>query len=76
MNHIPTFEQFLNEGIQVKDFFKDSMNAADARGWIFNIKMTDEEKKEKIKSVMKDPTKFNDLMDAFTDELKSIKISK
>ena len=49
MNHIPTFEQFLNEGIQVKDFFKDSMNAADARGWIFNIKMTDEEKKEKIK---------------------------
>jgi hypothetical protein len=62
----------IKEGT-VKDFFKDSMNAADARGWIKNPKLSDDEKRNKIKSVMKDPTKFNDLMDAFTGELKAIK---
>jgi hypothetical protein len=62
----------IKEGT-VKDFFKDAMNAADARGWIENPKLSDDEKRNKIKSVMKDPTKFNDLMDAFTGELKAIK---
>lgn len=62
----------LKEGT-VKDFFKDPMNAADASGWIENLKLSNDEKRNKIKSVMKDPTKFNDLMDAFTKELKSIK---
>lgn len=61
----------LAEG--VKDFFKDPMHAADARGWIRNPKLSDIEKRDKIKSVMKDPTKFNDLMDKFTDELGSVK---
>jgi hypothetical protein len=61
----------LAEG--VKDFFKDPMHAADARGWIKNPKLSDTERKNKIKSVMKDPSKFNDLMDAFTDELGNIK---
>jgi hypothetical protein len=61
----------LAEG--VKDFFKDPMHAADARGWIKNSKLSDTERKEKIKAVMKDPSKFNDLMDAFTDELGSVK---
>ena len=61
----------MAEGI--KDFFKDPMQAADARGWIRNPKLSDIEKRDKIKSVMKDPTKFNDLMDSFTDELGSAK---
>lgn len=61
----------LAEG--VKDFFKDPMHAADARGWIRNSKLSDTERKEKIKAVMKDPSKFNDLMDSFTDELGSVK---
>ena len=57
----------------VKDFFKDPMQAADVRGWIKNPKLSDSEKRDKIKSVMKDPSKFNDLMDEFTDELKIFK---
>jgi hypothetical protein len=61
----------IKEGI--KDLFKDPMQAADARGWIRNPKLSDTEKRDKIKSVMKDPSKFNDLMDAFTDELKNFK---
>ena len=65
-------KQALKEGA-VKDFFKDPMNAADARGWIKNPKLSDDEKRNKIKSVMKDPNKFNNLMDAFTGELKAIK---
>jgi hypothetical protein len=64
--------QALKEGA-VKDFFKGPMNAADVRGWIKNPKLSDDEKRNKIKSVMKDPNKFNDLMDAFTGELKAIK---
>ena len=59
----------------VKDFFKDPMNAADARGWMKNPKLSDTEKKDKIKSVMKDPSKFNDLMDEFTNELKPLQKS-
>ena len=62
----------LSEGT-VKDFFKDPMHAADARGWVKNSKLTDAQRKYKIKAVMKDPSKFNDLMDAFTDELGNIK---
>ena len=62
----------LSEGT-VKDFFKDPMHAADARGWIKNPKLTDAQRRDKIKAVMKDPSKFNDLMDAFTDELGNIK---
>ena len=62
----------LSEGA-IKDLFKDPMQAADARGWIRNPKLSDTEKRDKIKSVMKDPSKFNDLMDAFTDELKNFK---
>ena len=62
----------LSEGT-VKDFFKDPMHAADARGWVKNPKLTDAQRKDKIKAVMKDPSKFNDLMDAFTDELGNIK---
>ena len=73
MKHIPTYEQFVNESLQVKDFFKDPMSASDVRGWLKNPKLSDDEKKEKIKSKMKDPSKFNDLMDAFTDELKNLK---
>jgi hypothetical protein len=65
-------KQALKEGA-VKDFFRDPMNAADVRGWIKNPKLSDDEKRNKIKSVMKDPTKFNNLMDAFTGELKAIK---
>ena len=61
----------IAEGI--KDFFKDPMQAADARGWIRNPKLSDTEKRDKIKSVMKDPSKFNDLMDKFTDELGNVK---
>ena len=61
----------LSEGI--RDFFKDPMQAADARGWIRNPKLSDTEKRDKIKSVMKDPSKFNDLMDKFTDELGNVK---
>jgi hypothetical protein len=49
------------------------MQAADARGWIRNPKLSDTEKRDKIKSVMKDPSKFNDLMDKFTDELGNVK---
>jgi hypothetical protein len=56
----------------VKDYFKDPINAADARGWMKNPKLSDTEKKDKIKSVMKDPSKFNDLMDEFTKELKPL----
>ena len=59
----------------VKDFFKDPMQAADARGWIKNPKLSQDEKKDKIKSVMKDPSKFNDLMDEFTNELKPLQKS-
>jgi hypothetical protein len=62
----------LSEGA-IKDLFKDPMQAADARGWIRNPKLSDTEKRDKIKSVMKDPSKFNDLMDAFTDELGNVK---
>jgi hypothetical protein len=58
----------MKEG--VSDFFKDPMNAADARGWIKSPKLSQDEKRNKIKSVMKDPSKFNDLMDEFTNELK------
>ncbi len=57
----------------VKDFFKDPMHAADARGWVKNPKLTDAQRRDKIKAVMKDPSKFNKLMDAFTDELGSVK---
>ena len=64
----------LSEGT-VKDFFKDPMHAADARGWIKNNKLSDTEIKDKIKAVMKDPSKFNKLMDAFTDELKTVRES-
>ena len=60
----------MKEG--VKDYFKDPMNAADARGWIKNPKLTDAQIKDKIKAVMKDPSKFNDLMDEFTKELKPL----
>jgi hypothetical protein len=56
----------------VKDFFKDPMQAADARGWIKSPKLSQDEKKDKIKSAMKDPSKFNDLMDEFTNELKPL----
>lgn len=59
----------------VKDFFKDPMQAADARGWIKNPKLSQDEKRNKIKSVMKDPSKFNDLMDEFTTELKPLQKS-
>jgi hypothetical protein len=45
------------------------MNLADAKGWVRNLKLSDDEIKTKIKAVMKDPSKFNDLMDAMTDEL-------
>jgi len=62
----------ISEGT-IKDFFKDPMQAADARGWIRNPKLSDTEKRDKIKSVMKDPSKFNDLMDKFTDELGNVK---
>jgi hypothetical protein len=62
----------ITEGV-VKDFFKDPMHAANVRGWIKNPKLTDAERKDKIKAVMKDPSKFNDLMDAFTDELGNVK---
>ena len=64
----------LAEGT-VKSFFKDPMHAADARGWIKNTKLSDTEIKDKIKAVMKDPSKFNKLMDAFTDELKTVRES-
>ncbi len=57
----------------VKDFFKDPMHAADARGWIDNKKLSDSQKRDKIKAVMKDPSKFNELMNAFTDELDKVK---
>ena len=62
----------LAEGT-VKSFFKDPMHAADARGWIKNPKLTDAQRKDKIKAVMKDPSKFNNLMDAFADELGNVK---
>ena len=60
----------LTESMKVKDFFKDPMHAADASGWIFNPKLSDDEIRTKIKALMKEPSKFNDLMDAMTDELK------
>ena len=62
-------ESVVNESTNIKDFFKDPMHAADARGWVRNLKLSDDEIKTKIKAVMKDPSKFNDLMDAMTDEL-------
>lgn len=64
----------VSEGT-VRDFFKDPMHAADARGWIKNTKLSDTEIKDKIKAVMKDPSKFNKLMDAFTDELQTVRES-
>ena len=77
MKHIPTFEEFIVESVtkevEVKDFFKDQMHAADVRGWLKNPKLSDDEKKRKIKAVMKDSSKFNDLMDAFSNELKIFK---
>jgi hypothetical protein len=69
MKHIKLYEEFVNESTNIKDFFKDPMNLADAKGWVRNLKLSDDEIKTKIKSVMKDPSKFNDLMDAMTDEL-------
>lgn len=72
MKHIASFEQFINESVQVKDFFKDPMNAADVRGWLQNTKLSDDEKKDRIKTVMKDPAKFNDLMDTLSDETKTL----
>ena len=65
----PGVHESLDESMKVKDFFKDPMNAADAKGWVRNLKLSDDEIKTKIKAVMKDPSKFNDLMDAMTDEL-------
>lgn len=62
-------ESTVNESTNIKDFFKDPMNLADAKGWVRNLKLSDDEIKTKIKAVMKDPSKFNDLMDAMTDEL-------
>ena len=62
-------ESIVTESLKAKDFFKDPMNLADARGWVRNLKLSDDEIKTKIKSVMKDPSKFNNLMDAMTDEL-------
>ena len=77
MKHIPTFEEFIIESVtkevEVKDFFKNQMHAADVRGWLKNTKLTDTEKKDKIKAVMDNPAKFNDLMDAFSNELKIFK---
>ena len=69
MPAIPIKESVVNESTNVKDFFKDPMNLADAKGWVKNLKLSDDEIKTKIKAVMKDPSKFNDLMDAMTDEL-------
>jgi hypothetical protein len=69
MKHIKLYEEFVNESTNIKDFFKDPMHLADAKGWVRNLKLSDDEIKTKIKSVMKDPSKFNDLMDAMTDEL-------
>jgi len=62
-------KQFMNESMKAKDYFKDPMHLADAKGWVINLKLSDDEIKAKIKSVMKDPSKFNNLMDAMTDEL-------
>jgi hypothetical protein len=62
-------ESIVTESLKAKDYFKDPMNLADAKGWVRNLKLSDDEIKTKIKSVMKDPSKFNDLMDAMTDEL-------
>lgn len=73
MKPILNFEDFVNESKNVKDFFKDPMHLADSRGWIQNPKLSDAEIKTKIKAVMKDPSKFNDLMDALTDELNKLK---
>ena len=59
----------IDESTNAKDYFKDPMHLADARGWVRNLKLSDDEIKAKIKSVMKDPSQFNDLMDAMSDEL-------
>lgn len=59
----------INESMNAKDFFKDPIHYADAKGWVRNLKLSDEEIKTKIKAVMKNPAKFNDLMDAMTAEL-------
>lgn len=69
MPEIPIAESTVNEAMKAKDYFKDPMNLADAKGWVRNLKLSDDEIKTKIKAVMKDPSKFNDLMDAMTDEL-------
>ena len=61
----------LAEG--VKDFFEDPMHAADVRGYLVNPTLSDSQKRDKIKAVMKDPSKFNELMNAFTDELDKVK---
>ena len=62
-------KESVNESTNIEDFFKDPMNLADAKGWVKNLKLSDDEIKTKIKSVMKNPSKFNDLMDAMTYEL-------
>lgn len=59
----------INESTHLKDFFKHPTNLEDAKGWVRNLNLSDGEIKTKIKAVMKDPSKFNDLMDAMTDEL-------
>jgi hypothetical protein len=69
MKKLKLYEEFVNESANIKDYFKDPMNLADVKGWVRNLKMSDDEIKTKIKAVMKDPSKFNDLMDAMTDEL-------
>ena len=69
MKKLKLYEEFVNESANIKDYFKDPMNLADAKSWVRNLKMSDDEIKTKIKAVMKDPSKFNDLMDAMTDEL-------
>ena len=69
MKKLKLYEEFLNEAMKAKDYFKDPMHLADARGWVRNLKLSDNEIKDKIKAVMKDPAKFNDLMDAMSDEL-------
>lgn len=69
MPEIPIKESITNDAMKAKDYFKDPMHLADAKRWVRNLKLSDDEIKTKIKAVMKDPSKFNDLMDAMTDEL-------
>jgi hypothetical protein len=68
-NENQTNEGLTNESMKAKDYFKDPRDLAHAEGLVRNLKLSDEEIRTKIKSVMKDPSKFNDLMDAMTDEL-------